>query len=104
METGMDNKPKKRPWFQFHLSTAIILMFAAAGLLWLNMRPDVQATPFGSNELVAWGWPFTALQHLDHGNGQSVRQFIAPFGIAFDLLVAAAILYSSVGEDRPSLN
>ncbi|MCY3021414.1 MAG: hypothetical protein NTW87_20560 [Planctomycetota bacterium] len=31
-------RPKRRPWFQFHLSTAIVLMFVAAGLLWLNIR------------------------------------------------------------------
>lgn len=38
----MDEKPRKRPWFQFHLSTAVVLMFVAAGLLWLNM-PETAA-------------------------------------------------------------
>ena len=33
----MSDAPKKRPWLQFHLSTAVVLMFVAAGLLWLNM-------------------------------------------------------------------
>src|SRR5262245_3611696 len=28
----------KRRWFQFHLSTAIILMFVAGGLMWANFR------------------------------------------------------------------
>jgi len=36
----MDEKPKKRPWFQFQLSTAVVLMFVAAGLLWLNFPPS----------------------------------------------------------------
>ncbi len=35
----MSTPSTKRPWFQFHLSTAIVLMFAASGLLWANMRP-----------------------------------------------------------------
>jgi len=26
----------RRPWYKIHLSTAIILMFVASGLLWLN--------------------------------------------------------------------
>lgn len=37
----MSEQPKKRPWFQFHLSTAVALMFVAAGLLWLNMNSQV---------------------------------------------------------------
>jgi len=30
--------PRKRPLFQFHLSTAVILMFVAGGLIWLNVN------------------------------------------------------------------
>lgn len=45
----------KRPWFQFHLSTAIILMFVASGLLWLNI-------PQHSDEVfLTRGWPFPAV-------------------------------------------
>jgi hypothetical protein len=33
----MSDTPKKRPWFQFHLSTAVVLMFVAAGQLWMNL-------------------------------------------------------------------
>ena len=32
----MTDAPKKRPWFQFHLSTAVVLMFVAGGLMWAN--------------------------------------------------------------------
>jgi hypothetical protein len=34
---SVTDAPPKRPWFQFHLSTAIVLMFVAAGLMWLNV-------------------------------------------------------------------
>ena len=34
----MDAIPKKRHWFQIHLSTAIVLMFVAGGLIFLNSR------------------------------------------------------------------
>jgi hypothetical protein len=65
----------RRPWFQFHLSTAMILMFVAAGLLWANMRvrvrsvvlPDTQwfggkaergpFTGFRGHRFCRFGWP-----------------------------------------------
>ena len=34
-----DDAPKKRPWFQIHLSTAIVLMVMAGLLVWANVRP-----------------------------------------------------------------
>src|SRR5438105_4088179 len=34
----MTDSPKRR-WFQIHLSTAIVLMFVAGGLLWMNLMP-----------------------------------------------------------------
>ncbi|MCY3023238.1 MAG: hypothetical protein NTW87_30035 [Planctomycetota bacterium] len=38
-----------RPWLQFHLSTALVLVFVAAALLWLNI---------GLHEHRLYGWPF----------------------------------------------
>jgi hypothetical protein len=36
-ETQEEAQPgKRRPWFQFRLSTAIVLMFVLGGLLWAN--------------------------------------------------------------------
>ncbi len=45
---------KNRPLFQFHLSTAIVLMFVAAGLLWMNLNPrrDMHHADVGY-----LGWP-----------------------------------------------
>ena len=47
--------PRKRPWFQFSLATAIVLVIEAGFLLWLNMRPDRHTL-----YVAAWGWPTTA--------------------------------------------
>ena len=33
----MSDKPR-RAWFQIHLSTAIVMMFVAGGLMWANFR------------------------------------------------------------------
>ena len=30
--------PNQRQWLQVHLSTAVVLMFAAGGLIWANVR------------------------------------------------------------------
>jgi len=57
--------PRKR--FQVHLSTAIILMFVAGGLIWANVVPATQ-TVLRSNSYIRttmevvrseYGWPFT---------------------------------------------
>ncbi|MCY3018452.1 MAG: hypothetical protein NTW87_05400 [Planctomycetota bacterium] len=32
----MTDAPKKRAWLQFHLSTAVVLMFVAGGIMALN--------------------------------------------------------------------
>ncbi|MGD0092261.1 MAG: hypothetical protein ABSE73_20285 [Planctomycetota bacterium] len=48
----------KRPLFQYHLSTAIVLMFVAAAILHANLRPY----PLGYSWSCKWGygWPFFA--------------------------------------------
>lgn len=71
-----DSPPKPRPWFQFHLSTCVVLMVVAGVLVWANTRSIVAVEPkrsmfetgaafssalveyaFGSGE-VRRGWPF----------------------------------------------
>ncbi|HYG77124.1 MAG TPA: hypothetical protein VEK08_19120 [Planctomycetota bacterium] len=53
-----------RRWFQIHLSTAVVLMFVAGGLVCLNLEwNDVYLVPnyFGFGPLTVWqerGWPF----------------------------------------------
>ncbi|MGD0091197.1 MAG: hypothetical protein ABSE73_14870 [Planctomycetota bacterium] len=72
----MSEKPKKkRPWFQYHLSTAIVLMFVAGGLMWAN-RPygvfiwegmdgtTIYEDPAGPADV--WGWPSTCIINRPH--------------------------------------
>ena len=52
----------KRSWTQVHLSTAIIAMFVAAGLLWVEMLPHLEPYSYDWKNrpitfLVKRGWP-----------------------------------------------
>ncbi len=42
-------EPQRRKRFQIHLSTAVVMMFVAGGILWANLR---------SAPLSIYGWPF----------------------------------------------
>lgn len=76
----------QRPWFQIHLSTAIVLMFVAGGLMHLNLVPSNEQMPPWDIRLnsqwrnfpldAAWvfkresyGWPWTAM---------GIRRFSGP--------------------------
>jgi len=67
----MSDAPKKRPLFQFHLSTAIVLMFVASGLLWPNvstrfrrLEPSKASRLCYEVESLVRGWPFLAEQKM----------------------------------------
>jgi hypothetical protein len=52
-------KPKKRRFWQLHLSTAVLLMFGAGGFLWLNSFPH-RFYPWADmpeNYFYQYGWP-----------------------------------------------
>lgn len=68
----------RRRWFQFHLSTLVLLTLVAGGLMWLNFRPrerwvvvppaflngftdDFESleTQFEGQEETDYGWPMT---------------------------------------------
>jgi len=77
----MTDAPKKRPWFQIHLSTSIVLMFVAGGLVWANVSPIeiVRRERRGVNEIVVFRlpqWPFGQEQgfcHCPEPNGKYVH-------------------------------
>ena len=63
----MINDPKKRAWFQIHLSTAIVLMFVAGGITWGNVTEekwqwsDREMPNAEPTTCSAHGWPFYAI-------------------------------------------
>ena len=66
---------KKRRWFQIHLSTAIVLMFLASGILFKNLTvietqyaTSGHGDPLGGGTLTikSSGWPFIITENLSH--------------------------------------
>src|SRR5438105_1664811 len=58
----MSEAPKKRAPFQIHLSTAVVLMFVAGMLMYLNVQPRLIDQPRMMDPILSttYGWPFYA--------------------------------------------
>lgn len=59
----------RRSWFQLHLSTAIVLMFVAGGLLWANVHlfpGDKRRYDIYTGMKNPWGWGYHAVYKLSH--------------------------------------
>ena len=59
---------KKRRLFQIHLSTAIVMMFVAGGLVRANTAARIFAYSEGKDPWFANGWPITFLEKLEDGS------------------------------------
>jgi hypothetical protein len=103
----MDEHPKKRPWFwfQYHLSTALVLMLVVGGLMWANMGN--QGTDWGRAEDLdtrdiphyakhEYGWPLEfysrCAMYLRDSSDVVVQWNKA--NLALDVLVAIALVYA----------
>ena len=53
------SEPPPRKRFQIHLSTAIVLMLMAGGLIWANIASRVSNLPYAA-KMKEWGWPWAA--------------------------------------------
>ena len=61
----MTSSPK-RPWFRFHLLTAVLMMLAAGGMMWLNLCKrlvDLPADGAYETEPLIYGWPLNFAYH-----------------------------------------
>lgn len=90
--------------FQFHLSTAVVMMLAAGVLLGLNMQrwphnvEGLAGIAYDGAELFDNGWPFVARAHCDFKGklfgvmGGDVWDQWHYAGLASDILVALSII------------
>ena len=119
----MSDAAKKRPWFQYHLSTAVVLMFVAGGLMWANMTPErkvydqveyciapgaTSAQYTGRTRATAyvWGWPYEACSKTLAGEEMRAGDAVwrptepQPFEIrgkpfAYNIIVAMSIVVAA---------
>jgi hypothetical protein len=54
-----------RRYWQIHLSTALVLMFVAGGLLFVNLKPRYDVGVRGRLFEASYGWPATFLERSD---------------------------------------
>ncbi len=102
----MTPSPPRRFW-QIHLSTAIVMMFVAAGLLYLNLVPRerhlsklalIPGPRYG--ECMPWilshGWPAAIVDGIEMSQGTNVVvvEFTDYQSIIVNISVALAILVS----------
>jgi hypothetical protein len=94
-------EPPRRKRFQIHLSTAIVLMFVAGGLIWANRIEKLSTSRIEFAEYTHAGWPFWALNHIHlidpygiERIGKTDMYFIVYPGLIENLSVAALILFS----------
>jgi len=88
-----DSPEKKRPWFQYYLSTAVVLMFVLSGLLWLNIHSTT--VPWGDYEgwsVTYHGWPlpWRTDSQSPYGNPRDWSLV----GMVVDTAIAYTILFS----------
>lgn len=96
MTVGM---PKRRAWFQLHLSTCVVLMVVAGALVWANTRPLPHWLPL--RDASARGWPLEfmtpVLDQTSSGawagiiQGWSIGNLLGDLGVAFAILTLTAV-------------
>ena len=65
-----------KPWFQIHLSTAMVLMLTIAIIMWLQTLPG---NSFGELEQY-YGFPFPAFDAYNAPDNEALQHFSIPFG------------------------
>lgn len=81
--------------FQVHLSTALVMMVVAGGIVWANTRPvHFMNDDFPKRDTIAYGWPCDALRFLPIGKDLTwILNEVHP-GLGVDVLVALGILFA----------
>lgn len=91
--------PKPRRWFQLHLSTCIVLMLVAGGMLFLNLRPRSDAHQYACLSDVqyyqdlSYGWPgsFLTTFYEDKALIHQLQRW-RPFAVFVDAAVIGLLL------------
>ncbi|HLX61109.1 MAG TPA: hypothetical protein VKX17_07480 [Planctomycetota bacterium] len=85
--------PPRRARFQIHLSTAIVLMFVAGGLMWLNFIGGISVFEGGFGPGCAHGFPFVALEHHKVDQWHKEETFAIHPLILIDVIFAIIVIW-----------
>src|SRR5262245_38073147 len=99
----MSEPRRRRPFFQLHLATALILMVVSGGLLYLNCNGGRQRAfgrmlRRGQPSLIeisidSYGWPFEAYQRYVYSGKETLPEtYFHAWGMAGDIAVVLAAL------------
>ena len=85
-------------WFQFHLSTAVVLMFVAGGIMWANMHVRMTGEMWKGEWIPypGFGWPAVSVRQITSGDrpiGVETDDLLSRYAF-IDLAVALAILFT----------
>ena len=103
MQEPIKEPPPLKRRFQIHLSTAIVLMFVAGGLIWANVTPN-KNYGLGCSEgiyhkSVWYGWPFSCIFDIKLSNslfdwvGKHYRWIIDWNKSVLNLLIALLLVF-----------
>ncbi len=90
---------KKRGWFQFHLSTAIVVVLMAGGLMGANLLPqsvlEYQGclSDGGAYDILGFGWPAYYLYTFGEEKTSTLRvEHWSYLALAIDLAILLILL------------
>jgi|SRR5579862_5517134 len=101
-------EPPRRARFQIHLSTAIVMMFVAGGLIWANFDRRVYHEKYGmtvndwglafereqNTTVIEYGYPCTAVWLIINDDGHSPHDWsiLSKWRASIDAIIALMIL------------
>ena len=99
----MNNAPlfsRKRGWFQFHLSTAIVLVLVAGGLMGANLVPHALLgythgclSDLGAYDILGFGWPAYCLYTFVEEKTSTLRVVHWSYlALAIDLAISLILI------------
>ena len=93
------SESQRRKWLQVHLSTAVLLMFVAGALIWVNVKPRTQTQRHSpmfnpwKEVLNEYGWPLTVVSFTnkyDEISSGDAASPLNPYNVSLSYYFASA--------------
>jgi len=90
--------PRRRRWFQIHLSTCVVLMFVAGGIVGLNVKPPFYIADISGNTRgwavygFPWGIYYKAFPYNPEGSYIITDNLVSDVVLALGMLVTIGVV------------